>query len=76
MPFRHSRRKVDNRTAPPWLLKVACEHAPAIAVAHLESWRDGKLAPTGDRIDTVLDALGEIDALIGVLYAASRNDET
>ena len=47
----------------------------AIAIVHLESWRDGKLAPTEERIATVLGALGKVDALIGVLYAARSGDE-
>lgn len=46
----------------------------AIAVAHLESWRDGKLAPTPPRITVVLDALAQLDVLIEMLYAAPRSD--
>jgi hypothetical protein len=46
----------------------------AIAVAHLESWRDGKLEPTAHRITSVLDALTRLDVLIDQLYAARRGD--
>jgi hypothetical protein len=46
----------------------------AIAVAHLESWRDGKLAPTAQRITVVLDALAQLDVLIEKLYAPPRSD--
>jgi hypothetical protein len=46
----------------------------AIAIAHLESWRDGKLAPTAQRITVVLDALAQLDLLIEKLYSAPRSD--
>ena len=36
----------------------------AVAVANLEAVRDGVLAPTPERLTTVLDALGRIEALL------------
>jgi hypothetical protein len=39
----------------------------AVAVAHLEAFIDGKLAPTPERLGTVLASLNELDALIGQL---------
>jgi hypothetical protein len=44
----------------------------AIAVAHLESWRDGKLEATPQRITIVLAALDQLDDLIDGLYAVGR----
>ena len=46
----------------------------AIAVVHLESWRDAKLEPTASRITVVLEALAQLDGMIEKLYAA-RNDD-
>ena len=44
----------------------------AIAIAHLESWRDGKLQATPSRITVVLTALERLDRSIDALYALSR----
>jgi hypothetical protein len=44
----------------------------AIAVAHLESWRDGKLQATPQRLGIVLAALEELNRSIDTLYALTR----
>ena len=36
----------------------------AVAVANLEAVRDGALPPTPERLTTVLDALGRVEALL------------
>jgi hypothetical protein len=37
----------------------------AVAIANVEGFRDGVLEPTPKRLDAVLHALGEVDALLG-----------
>jgi two-component system sensor histidine kinase BaeS len=39
----------------------------AVAVANVEAFRDGVLAPSPARLDAVLQALAEVDALLGQL---------
>ena len=42
----------------------------AVAIAHLEAFRDRKLEPTPERIGTVLAAVGAIDVLLDRLREA------
>ena len=37
----------------------------AVAIANLEGFRDGVLEPSPKRLSVVLQALGEVDALLG-----------
>jgi hypothetical protein len=39
----------------------------AVAVANVEAFRDGVLAPSPARLDAVLQALAEVDVLLGQL---------
>jgi ferric-dicitrate binding protein FerR (iron transport regulator) len=36
----------------------------AVAVANVEAWRDGKLEPTPKRLEAVLRALEQVEALL------------
>ena len=43
----------------------------AVAIANLEAFRDGMLEPSPERLTTVLQALGEVEALLGGLTTSS-----
>ena len=43
----------------------------AVAIANLEAFRDGVLEPSPERLTTVLQALGEVEALLGRLTPSS-----
>jgi len=43
----------------------------AVAIANLEAFRDGVLEPSPERLTTVLQALGEVEALLGALTTSS-----
>jgi hypothetical protein len=45
----------------------------AVAIANLEAFIDGKLAPTPARLKTVLEALNEVDVMITDLGAETRS---
>ena len=44
----------------------------AVAIANLEAFIDGKLAPTPARLRTVVEALNEVDVMIADLAADAR----
>jgi hypothetical protein len=47
----------------------------AIAVAHLEAYTDGKLAPTPERLQRVLEAVNEANALLDRLREVVASGE-
>lgn len=46
----------------------------AVAIANVEAMRDGMVEPSASRFETVLKALGEVDALLNTLPPAVAPD--
>lgn|GEM_PF-1619583 len=46
----------------------------AIAIANVEGFRDGIIEPTPARLDSVLQALGEIEILLNQAAGAQRDE--
>lgn len=44
-----------------------------IAIATIEAFRDGKLPPTPERLERILDALAQVDALIDDLRTQDKS---